>query len=222
MIAIVDYGLGNLKSVSKAFQSIGKKVQVTSQKADIESADAVILPGVGAFYRGMENLRNTGLADCIYNVVNKNKPILGICLGMQLFFTESQEHQACKGLDLINGQVKKFSPDVKIPHMGWNQVNLQKSEVRGQRSEDRSQKSEVRRQRQKGLFKGVPENSYFYFVHSYYVVPEEKEASAGVTTYGREFTSVVVKDNIIGVQFHPEKSGIAGVLILKNFVQNFM
>ena len=195
-IAVVDYGLGNLRSVAKALESVGAEVTVTSNPQEILEASGIVLPGVGAFYRGIENLKQRGLVSVILEVINKDKPFLGICLGLQLLFTQSQEHGLCKGLDVIAGEVKKFSPGVKIPHMGWNQVKLVKE----------------------GLFKDVPDNSYFYFVHSYAVEPKDREFIAATAVYGREFTSGVNKGNLWGVQFHPEKSSVLGLKILENFV----
>ena len=215
MIAIIDYRMGNLRSVSKALESVGAETKVTGNPEEIRSADAIVLPGVGAFYRGMENLKERKLLSVITEAVRANKPFLGICLGLQLLFTESEEHGICKGLDIIKGKVKKFSTSmnpalagkggVKIPHMGWNQI-------RRQRTEDREQKTDI--------LKDIPDNSYFYFVHSYYVEPEDRNTIIAVTDYGRDFASAVNKDKIWGVQFHPEKSSDLGLEILKNFVKS--
>lgn len=193
--------MGNLKSVSKALESVGAKTKITNSLKDIKSAEAIVLPGVGAFCRGMENLKQLGLSPAIIESIKNNKPFLGICLGLQLLFTESEEHGISKGLDIIKGSVKKFTPNVKIPHMGWNQLKYQKTEDGKQ------------------IFNEVPDNSYFYFDHSYYVEPEEKNTVIATTQYGKNFVSAVNKGNIWGVQFHPEKSSDLGLKILKNFVE---
>ncbi len=200
MIVVVDYGLGNLRSVSKALEAVGAKVEISDNAGKIAEADALVLPGVGAFHRGMENLKTSGILPAILRSVKKGKPFLGICLGLQLLFTESEEHGLNRGLDIINGKVKKFASRVKIPHMGWNNVKL------------KAQSSKLK------VFKGIPDGSYFYFVHSYYVEPENKDVIAATTDYGREFVSAVNKENVWGVQFHPEKSGELGLKILENFV----
>lgn len=193
MIAIVDYGMGNLWSVSKAFEEVGGKVLVTSNPDIMKKADALVIPGVGAFGKGMENLKRLHLIPAIDEVIKKKRPLLGICLGLQLFFKESFEHGIHQGLHLIEGKVVKFK-GVKIPHMGWNQVKV------------RSQ-----------LFKGIPDQSFFYFAHSYYVVPEDPKVGVGVTEYGIPFSSVIEKETLFGVQFHPEKSGKWGLKFLENF-----
>lgn len=199
MIAIVDYGMGNLRSVEKALKACGVEAILTSDSNEISGSKGVVLPGVGAFYRGMENLAKLNIIPAIYEATESGKPILGICLGLQLLFTESQEHGLHKGLDIIKGSVRKFQQDVKVPHMGWNNV---KFKIQNAKSK---------------IFDGVPDNSYFYFVHSYYVEPEDKSLIMATTEYGREFTSAVRKDNIVGVQFHPEKSTSLGLKILENF-----
>ena len=203
MVAVIDYGMGNLRSVSKALETVGAEVKVTNNPEEIVKAEAIVLPGVGAFYRGMENLRNLGILPAIFKTVEEGKPFLGICLGLQLLFTKSEEHGINKGLGLIKGKVRRFEPALKIPHMGWNKVKLQIT----------SHKSQV------GIFDGVPNNSYFYFVHSYYVEPEDKNVILAATGYGVEFASAVTKGNIFGVQFHPEKSTGLGLKILENFVK---
>jgi len=199
MIAVIDYGMGNLRSVSKALETVGAHVKVTDNPEEIIKADAIVLPGVGAFYRGMENLGNLGILPAVFKAIEEGRPFLGICLGLQLLFTESEEHGINKGLGLIKGRVRKFNSSVKIPHMGWNKVKMQNAKCK--------------------IFDGVPDESYFYFVHSYYVEPEDKDVILATTGYGVEFTSAVVKDNVWGVQFHPEKSTGLGLKILENFVK---
>ncbi|MBU0533880.1 MAG: imidazole glycerol phosphate synthase subunit HisH [Candidatus Omnitrophica bacterium] len=201
MITVIDYGTGNLRSVSKALETVGAETKVSDKPEDIVFAKAIVLPGVGAFYRGMENINKLGILPAILEAIRNNKPFLGICLGLQLLFSESEEHGICKGLDIIKGKVKKFEPNVKIPHMGWNQLRYQKTEDRRQ------------------IFNGIPDNSYFYFDHSYYVEPEDKNTIIATTRYGKDFVSAVNKDNIWGVQFHPEKSSDLGLKILENFVK---
>lgn len=203
LVAVIDYGLGNLRSVSKALELAGAEVKVTSDSKEIESAKGVVLPGVGAFYRGMDNLKQADLIYVIRKVIEENRPFLGICLGLQLLFSQSEEHGSTEGLDIIKGTVRKFEGDVKIPHMGWNQV-------KSQGHKDTKSQS---------LFKGIPDNSYFYFVHSYFVEPENKSLIYGTTEYSGKFTSAVNKDNLYAVQFHPEKSGPIGLKVLKNFVE---
>ncbi|MFH1612587.1 MAG: imidazole glycerol phosphate synthase subunit HisH [bacterium] len=198
MIAIINYEMGNLKSVSKAFNFIGAKVKITSCPDDIIQAKAVILPGVGAFYRGMENLKKLKLDKAIYTAIEQNKPFLGICLGLQLLFTQTEEHGIHQGLNIIKGNVKKLPSTVKIPHMGWNQIKHQQSNK---------------------IFTNIPNDSYVYFVHSFYVEPEDKSIISTTTNYGLEFASSINKANIFAFQFHPEKSEMLGLKILRNFYE---
>ena len=201
LITVIDYGLGNLRSVVKALESVGAKVKVTSNSLDITKAKAIVLPGVGAFHRGIENLDKLEILPALCSAIREeNKPFLGICLGLQLLFMESEEHGAHKGLNIIEGRVKRFSAAMKIPHMGWNQIKL-----KNKRSK---------------IFDGIPDNSYFYFVHSYYVEPKDKNIVTTTTDYGIEFVSSIQKDNVYGLQFHPEKSSALGLKILENFVKN--
>ena len=202
MIAVIDYGLGNLRSVHKALEVVGADVKITNRSKDLSEARAIILPGVGAFQRGMRNLNELNILPAIYNVIEQGKPFLGICLGLQLLFTESEEHGRHKGLDVIKGRVKKFSIDVKIPHMGWNQIK---------------QSAIGNRQSAEKIFERIPKNSYFYFVHSYYVEPENDNVIAATADYGKEFVCAIVQNNVWGVQFHPEKSDVLGLKILENF-----
>jgi glutamine amidotransferase len=208
MIAIIDYGMGNLRSVSKGFEAVGATVKVTHDLHIITTASALVLPGVGAFARGMENLTKLNVIPVLCDAVKANKPFLGICLGMQLLFSESEEHGIHKGLDFIPGKVKKFTSSLKIPHMGWNQIEFKIKDA-GVRSKNKTYK----------IFEGIPEKSYFYFVHSYYVVPDDPNIVTGTTEYGIEFSSAIAKDNVWAVQFHPEKSADLGLKILKNFLK---
>lgn len=200
MIAIVDYGMGNLRSVSKAFQSQEFPAVVTRNPEDISQASGLVLPGVGAFGDCVKNLNEYGLIDPILRFIDSGKPFLGICLGLQVLFEESEEAPGVKGLGVIKGRVVKF-PDfkkegLKVPHMGWNQITIKKDVP---------------------ILYGVPENSWFYFVHSYYPSPKDDNASAVKTTYGFEFTAAVQKDNIFACQFHPEKSSDLGLKMIQNF-----
>ncbi len=200
-IVIVDYGMGNLRNVQKAFERIGAEARITRNKKEIRAASAVVLPGVGAFKDCMENLEKYGLIDPLLLCVEKGKPYLGICLGLQILFSESEEFGSHKGLGLIKGRVVKFKPDTehKVPHMGWNTIDLQK---------------------ECPFFQGIADGSFFYFVHSYYVVPEEKGWISTLTEYGDPFASSVWKENIFATQFHPEKSQEGGLKILENFVKS--
>ncbi|MFH2138213.1 MAG: imidazole glycerol phosphate synthase subunit HisH [Candidatus Omnitrophota bacterium] len=202
MIAIIDYKMGNLRSVAKAFELVGAKVEITAAKSKLRKAKALILPGVGAFAAGMKNLRALKLIPEIEAAAAEGKPFLGICLGMQLLLTESEEHGSHKGLDLIPGKVIKFRSELKIPHMGWNTVNKLKV---------KSQKSKV------NILRSIPHNSYFYFVHSYYVKPKSRNVVIATSDYGQKFACVIGKDNVYGIQFHPEKSSDLGQKILRNF-----
>jgi glutamine amidotransferase len=200
MIVIVDYGMGNLRSVEKGFLKAGVTVKVVSSPQAIREADAIVLPGVGAFRDCMRNLREMSFIEPIVESLQKGKPYLGICLGLQILFTESEEFGKCKGLDILKGSVVKFrlphQNDLKIPHMGWNSVKMLGKSP---------------------LLNGIQDGAYFYFVHSFYVVPEDSTITATITDYGIPFTSMVWKDNIFATQFHPEKSQETGLRILKNF-----
>ena len=188
--------------MSRALETIGAKVEVTNSPGKISKAKAIVLPGVGAFSRGMENLKRLGILPAVFGAIEAGTPFLGICLGLQLLFTESEEHGISKGLDIIKGRVKKFTQVNKIPHMGWNQVKINKP----QNSHD-----------QLDLFRNIPDNSYFYFIHSYYVQPNDNGIVVGKTEYGLEFCSAINKDNLWGVQFHPEKSAGLGLKFMENF-----
>ncbi|MEA2081702.1 MAG: imidazole glycerol phosphate synthase subunit HisH [Elusimicrobiota bacterium] len=199
-ITVIDYGLGNTKSVGKALELSGAKVTVSSRIKEIESADGIVLPGVGAFQKGINNLKKAKLLKTIKSQIVSGKPCLGICLGLQMLFTESEEHGSSPGMDIIKGRVKLFRNNLKIPHMGWNRVKFQNAAAGVPE-----------------MFREIDNNSYFYFVHSYYVSPEDSFLAASTTNYGNEFTSSIVKDNLWAVQFHPEKSGENGLKIMKNF-----
>lgn len=196
MIAIIDYGMGNLRSVQKSLQYIGEDAIITSDAREIEKSSGIILPGVGAFPDAMEDLRETKLDEAFKRSVKSGKPALGICLGMQLLFSVGEEIKDCSGLDLLKGRVKKIYADVKIPHMGWNSLNIKKTCE---------------------ILNGVDEESYVYFVHSFYTQVENIEDLNAVSYYGMEIPAVVSKNNLFGVQFHPEKSGDVGMQMLKNF-----
>lgn len=200
MIAMIDYDAGNIKSVEKALQKLGADVVITKDPQAILSADKVILPGVGAFGDAMNNLKKYGLDQVIHQVVEKGTPFLGICLGLQLLFERSDESPEAVGLGILKGEVLRI-PDaegLKIPHMGWNSLHLQ--------NDGR-------------LFKGLKENDYVYFVHSYYLKAEEEEIVKATTNYSVNIHASVEKDNVFACQFHPEKSSDVGLKILKNFVE---
>ena len=197
MIVVIDYGLGNLASVTNALNTLGVKNKISSDPLVIQKAKGLILPGVGAAKQGMENLKKNGLEKVLIDEIKKGKPFLGICLGMQLLFEKSEEGNA-KCLRIFGGTVKKFRKMRKVPQIGWNDVRIMNQESR--------------------IMKNIKNKSYFYFVNSYYCDPTDKKIIAGTTTYGETFVSVVEKDNIVGVQFHPEKSGKVGFQLIKNFI----
>ncbi len=197
MIAVVDYGRGNLRSVQKAFEYLGHKAIVTDDPDIVVKADKVVLPGVGAFGDCMENLKSRHLDEAVVEFIRSGKPFLGICLGLQLLFTESEEFGPVKGMDLVKGRVVRFPKGLKIPHIGWNQVEIV---------------------RKNPLLEGIKDGDFFYFVHSYYVVPDE-DVTSTTTEYGVTFTSMINKDNIFATQFHPEKSQKLGLRLLENFAR---
>jgi glutamine amidotransferase len=196
MIAIVDYGMGNLRSVEKGFKKVGVDAVVTSAPKTVDNATAIVLPGVGAFRDCIRNLTDLSLTESIVRSIEKGKPYLGICLGLQVLFSESEEFGTCRGLDIFRGRVVRFQIKEKVPHMGWNTVQIVKKPP---------------------IFSEVPDNSYFYFVHSFYVVPDDAGVTAATTDYGVTFTSMIWKDNVFATQFHPEKSQELGLRILKGF-----
>lgn len=200
MIAIIDYGMGNIHSVQKALESLGAEVKVTDQPEVIKKSDKIVLPGVGAFDDAVLALKKQGLAATLKEAIKNKKIFLGICLGMQILFDTSEEASLTNGLGIISGQVLKFKVEqsLKVPHMGWNQLKVKLGDC--------------------PLFKGLAVNPYVYFCHSYYAKPLDVRVTAAATDYGKEFTSVIWQDNVFGVQFHPEKSQDAGLVMLKNFV----
>lgn len=210
MITIIDYGMGNLRSVQKGFEKAGFSAQVTADPKVVANADRLVLPGVGAFRDCMTNLREGGFIEPIQQFVASQKPFLGICLGMQLLLSESEEFGQHLGLDIVPGKVKHFAEDMridehvdgisthetlKVPHMGWNSI---------QHSDH-------------PLFNGVEQGSYVYFVHSYYTQPDDEAVVAATTEYGIEFCSAICHENVMATQFHPEKSQQVGLRMLKNF-----
>jgi glutamine amidotransferase len=205
MIAIIDYGMGNLRSVEKAFEKVGFKSVVTDKPETIEKADKIVLPGVGAFKDAKEGLQERNLVEPIINHIKKGKLFLGICLGLHLLFTRSSEYGGHEGLNIVPGEVVRFKPDrlpggdnqkLKIPHMGWNRIRARKEVP---------------------ILNGLPDNPYMYFVHSYYVIPDRDDVVATETEYGGAFVSMISIDNVFAMQFHPEKSQHYGLMILKNF-----
>lgn len=198
MIAIIDYGMGNLRSVHKAFEAVGHQAVVTREARAIADASHVVLPGVGAFGDCMANLEQYDLIDPIRAAIQSGKPFLGICLGLQLLFTESEEFGTHKGLGVIPGRVRKFvlESSLKVPHMGWNDIQIV---------------------RVAPPLENVKTGSHCYFVHSYYVDPVDSGVVATMTEYGHPFASAVWKDNVVACQFHPEKSQAVGLQIIKNF-----
>lgn len=195
MIAIIDYGMGNLRSVQKALQFVGQDAVITSDLNEIEKADKLVLPGVGAIGDAMETIKAKSFDKAIYKAVDQGKPFLGICLGMQMVFDKSYEYGEHKGLGLIPGEIKLLPDNVKKPHIGWNNLNVKMRAP---------------------LFENTGESPYVYFVHSYYLETDAPVVSA-TTFYGKEIQVAVQKDNVFAVQFHPEKSGDVGLQILKNF-----
>ena len=193
--AIVDYGVGNLKSIANALGYLGLSSEITGQPDGLERADALILPGVGAFPDAADKLRQTGLDKAVLAQAAK-KPVLGICLGMQLLFDEGEEVRLCQGLGLVSGTVRKIATELKLPHIGWNSLTFPNPSP---------------------LFKGVEPGSYVYFVHTFCALPDQPSDVLAVTDYGGPVTAAVGRGNVYGCQFHPEKSGETGLQILRNF-----
>lgn len=220
MIAIIDYGMGNLRSVAKALESLGAQVKITASPDIIKNAAGVVLPGVGAMPEAMKALQKAKVIRSLEKVIAEDKPFLGICLGLQLLFETSEEGGGCKGLGIFKGSVPKFNlsklpaanrqlqTSLKVPHMGWNQIKIQLA--------DGGRRTAVKN---KGILTGLKDNSYVYFVHSYYVKPQDKKIIATTTDYGLDFCSSIAKGNLFACQFHPEKSQTVGLRILKNFIK---
>ena len=200
MIAIVDYEIGNLYSISKALERLGEKVVVTNQAQVIVEAEAVVLPGVGSFGKAMENLEKAEIKEAIRKNQESGKPLLGTCLGLQLLFEKSQESPRKKGLSLLSGKVVKLPPTNKIPHTGWNRVYFKKDSP---------------------LTQDIPQGRFFYFAHSFYVLPEDFQTVVGICNYNVAIPAIVNQDNIWGFQFHPEKSSVWGMKILENWVRSW-
>lgn len=201
MIAVVDYGVGNLRSVSKALERVGAQVCVTSSASEIASADAVVLPGVGAFAHCMDNLRAAGLENCVRAAANSDRPFLGVCVGMQILFEESDEFGRVEGLGILRGRVRRFEPEdpsLKVPHMGWNALQVKNRPPH---------------------LDGIEDGTRVYFVHSYYVETPDPDIIATTTSYGVEFVSSAWRGNVFATQFHPEKSQETGLRILGNFAR---
>ncbi|MBM3190497.1 MAG: imidazole glycerol phosphate synthase subunit HisH [Chloroflexi bacterium] len=198
MLTIVDYGVGNLRSVVMAFRRLGVEAEVTGDVAAIRKARALVLPGVGAFGDAVANLRALGLEETLVSAVADGVPFLGICVGLQLLFEVSEEMGEHRGLGILPGRVRRFPEGLVVPHMGWNQIHVR---------------------REAPLLRGLPEDPYAYFVHSYYVDPEDPAVIAATTDYGLDFCSVVTRDNLCAIQFHPEKSQDVGERILRNFIE---
>ena len=199
-IAIVDYGMGNLRSVQKAFEKVGHQAIVTSDPAQVAAAAKVVLPGVGAFEEGLAELRRLNLVKPVLDAIDSGKPFLGICLGLQMLFDVGYENGRHEGLGVLRGEVVRFDlpKDYSVPHMGWNQLAIR---------------------RPAPILKDIAEGTYCYFVHSYYVAPADAQVIAAETDYGGPFCSVIWRDNVFATQFHPEKSQAEGLKILKNFAE---
>lgn len=204
MIVIIDYGMGNLRSVQKSFEKIDIATSLTQDSNEIAKAKAIVLPGVGAFGAALDNLNKLGLVEIIKKKIAEGTPYLGICLGLQILFEKSEEAPKTQGLGILKGSVKHFYSNkfpkktLAIPHMGWNQIEHKKEAK---------------------LFKNIPGEAYFYFVHSFYVEPKDKNIIIGQSTYGNKFTVAIEKNNILATQFHPEKSSPWGIKILENFAE---
>jgi len=197
MITVVDYGVGNLHSVAKALEKVGAQTRVTSDWRDVGKSEGVVLPGVGAFKDSMDAMHRSDLAKATKDYIASGKPFLGVCLGLQMLFSESEEFGISKGLGVFPGRVVRFPQEQKVPHMGWNQIQIKKNG--------------------NPLLKGLKEGEYLYFVHSYYVVPENPSLIAAQSSYGVNFTCMIWEKNVFGTQFHPEKSQSVGLKIYENF-----
>jgi imidazole glycerol-phosphate synthase subunit HisH len=198
-IAIIDYGVGNLRSVEKAFTSQGIEAAVTSDEKILRAADKLVLPGVGAFKACMDGLRARGFDELVLDAAKAGKPIIGLCVGLQMMFEEGHEFGVHKGLGLMPGRVVKFPDKLRVPHIGWNQVAFRYDQA------------------DHPVFSELPSETFFYFVHSYYVETPDVSCVLGETDYGMRYASICGRDNVVGVQFHPEKSQTAGLKLLRNF-----
>ena len=198
MISIIDYGAGNLGSVANAIIKLGYKPKVTDKPGDVLNSTAVILPGVGAAGNAMENLQAIGMTDVIRQIIHQERPLFAVCVGLQLLFSGTEEDGWHKCLDVIPGTVRRLPEGLKVPHMGWNQV-----------------KQQVRHP----MFNGIPDEANFYFVHSYYVDPQDRSVIAGTTDYGISLPCMVIRNNLVATQFHPEKSGNWGLRMYSNFLE---
>ena len=197
-VLVIDYGAGNLRSVTNAFAKLGYEPIITNSGTDIRKAPAVILPGVGAAAEAMENLKNLGLIEPIRQYVAEGRPFFGVCLGLQILLSETEEDGKHDCLNIVRGKVKRLPPGLKTPHMGWNQVKQMKEHP---------------------VFEGIPDETNFYFVHSYYAAPDDTSVVLGETDYGISFCSAVAKENLVATQFHPEKSGEPGLRMYDNFMK---
>jgi len=197
-IAIIDYGVGNLRSVEKAFSSQGIEAAVSSDEKVLRAADRLVLPGVGAFAACMQGLRARGFDQLVIEAAHSGKPVIGLCVGLQMLFDEGHEFGVHRGLGLLPGRVVRFAEGVRVPHVGWNQVAIKQGHP---------------------IFRDLSDQSFFYFVHSYYVEPGDESCVLGETEYSSRFASICGRGSVVGVQFHPEKSQAAGLKLLKNFVE---
>lgn len=198
MIAMIDYGAGNIRSVAKAFETLGAQIKVTQDPDDLAKADKIVLPGVGAFGKAAEALHEKGLLEPIHEEVAKGKPFFGICIGLHLLFEDGEEDPGYQGIGLLKGHVPRFRVSLKVPHLGWNQVTQVQDSP---------------------LWKGIPDGSFFYFAHSYYIQPETDEIAIGKTDYEIDVLSAIQRDNVFGIQFHPEKSHKWGLKVLENYIK---
>lgn len=198
-IAIIDYGIGNLRSVEKAFAATGAAAVVTSDETELRNAERLVLPGVGAFAKCMEELKLRGFDGLVRERVTEGVPLLGVCVGMQMLFEESEEFGRTPGLGFIKGRVRRFPEGLLVPQVGWNQI---------------------KQRRPHKLFAQIPDNAFFYFVHSFFCEPDNEETVVGETEYGANYASAVAQATVCGVQFHPEKSQAVGLQLLQNFARN--
>ena len=198
MVTVIHYGAGNIRSVTKAIEATGAEVMVSENPTDIEKADKIVLPGVGAFGKAVEALCERHLVDPLREFISQGKPFLGICLGLHLLFFNSEENPEAEGLSLLKGKAERFPVGFKVPHLGWNQVEQNGNSL---------------------LWKDIPDHAYFYFAHSYVVKPEDHNLTTGTTNYADDFVSAIARENCYGVQFHPEKSQKWGLKVLENFIQ---